>query len=325
MAKSVMKDQVRLPLNIAFEVVLQGLRTRLGRSIVTITGVVLGIAFLMSILTGQLALRGVAEEQTMRTEVRRMKNFLMAETGPLRDRVVGIVQTGTLSPVEERFIESIEAEQPKEIRKTDDIGKDATAVLIVGTKPDGVDVQQLLANSRQKVVGTTRTGTLTAGEGVTVVELAREPRPEELVRQQTDAKREQFRSIWIIVISLAVTVIGISNAMLMSVTERFREIGTMKCLGALSSFIRRIFLIESSLVGAIGGVVGTIVGTIFSVVAFSATYGFGTVLGSMDYGLLSLYALGSVVASVVLSIIAALYPATFAAGMVPATALRTNI
>ena len=320
-----MKDQVRLPLNIAFEVVLQGLRTRLGRSIVTITGVVLGIAFLMSILTGQLALRGVAEEQTMRTEVRRMKNFLMAETGPLRDRVVGIVQTGTLSPVEERFIESIEAEQPKEIRKTDDIGKDATAVLIVGTKPDGVDVQQLLANSRQKVVGTTRTGTLTAGEGVTVVELAREPRPEELVRQQTDAKREQFRSIWIIVISLAVTVIGISNAMLMSVTERFREIGTMKCLGALSSFIRRIFLIESSLVGAIGGVVGTIVGTIFSVVAFSATYGFGTVLGSMDYGLLSLYALGSVVASVVLSIIAALYPATFAAGMVPATALRTNI
>ena len=42
---------------------------------------------------------------------------------------------------------------------------------------------------------------------------------------------------WIIILSLLVCVVGIVNAQLMAVTERFREIGTMKCLGALDRFI----------------------------------------------------------------------------------------
>ena len=44
---------------------------------------------------------------------------------------------------------------------------------------------------------------------------------------------------------MLVAFVGVLNAMLMSVTERFREIGTMKCLGALNSFIVKLFLIES--------------------------------------------------------------------------------
>jgi hypothetical protein len=48
------QDQVKLPVSVAFEVVMQGIRIRLGRSIVTIGGVICGIAFLMSILTGEL-------------------------------------------------------------------------------------------------------------------------------------------------------------------------------------------------------------------------------------------------------------------------------
>ena len=42
---------------------------------------------------------------------------------------------------------------------------------------------------------------------------------------------------WIVILSLLVCVVGIVNAQLMAVTERFREIGTMKCLGALDRFI----------------------------------------------------------------------------------------
>ena len=45
---------------------------------------------------------------------------------------------------------------------------------------------------------------------------------------------------WLIIMSLIVCVVGIANSMLMAVTERFQEIGTMKCLGALGSLRREI-------------------------------------------------------------------------------------
>ena len=52
------------------------------------------------------------------------------------------------------------------------------------------------------------------------------------------------KQLWLVSMSLIVCVVGIANAMLMSVTERFREIGTMKCLGALDGFVVRLFLLE---------------------------------------------------------------------------------
>lgn len=57
---------------------------------------------------------------------------------------------------------------------------------------------------------------------------------------------------WIIILSLLVCVVGIVNAQLMAVTERFREIGTMKCLGALDRFILRLFILESGMQGLAG-------------------------------------------------------------------------
>jgi len=50
---------------------------------------------------------------------------------------------------------------------------------------------------------------------------------------------------WMAALALMISFVGILNAMLLSVTERFHEIGTMKCLGALDSFIVRLFLLES--------------------------------------------------------------------------------
>src|SRR5690349_337857 len=65
---------------------------------------------------------------------------------------------------------------------------------------------------------------------------------------------------WLVALSLAVCVVGITNSMLMSVSERFREIGTMKCLGALSQFIVKIFMIEAIAMGAIASGMGWVVG-----------------------------------------------------------------
>ena len=60
------------------------------------------------------------------------------------------------------------------------------------------------------------------------------------------------KDIWLIIMSLIVCVVGIANSMLMAVTERFQEIGTMKCLGALDRFVVRLFLLESGFQGLSG-------------------------------------------------------------------------
>jgi putative ABC transport system permease protein len=57
-------------------------------------------------------------------------------------------------------------------------------------------------------------------------------------------------------IALLVAAIGITNTMLMSVLERFREIGVMKALGARDSHVQALFLMEGALIGAVGGLVG---------------------------------------------------------------------
>jgi putative ABC transport system permease protein len=63
-------------------------------------------------------------------------------------------------------------------------------------------------------------------------------------------------------ISLLVGGIGVMNIMLVSVTERVREIGLRKALGATPQVIRRQFLVEASLLGLAGGVVGVLVGVV---------------------------------------------------------------
>jgi ABC-type antimicrobial peptide transport system permease subunit len=132
---------------------------------------------------------------------------------------------------------------------------------------------------------------------------------------------------WIVVISLLVTVIGIANSMLMSVTERFRDIGTMKCLGALSSLVRTLFLLEAAFMGTVGGVAGVAGGALFAFASYLLPYGGSLVLGAFAQGAASLAvkALLSLVAGIVLSIVAALYPAAVAARMVPADALRSSV
>ena len=127
---------------------------------------------------------------------------------------------------------------------------------------------------------------------------------------------------WLVLLSLLVAVIGVVNAMLMAVTERFREIGTMKCLGALDSFIVKLFLLESSFQGAAGTLVGIVLGTVLACLLAVATHGARAVFATFPMAEVAIhmgYALGI---GVVLSVLGAIYPALVAARMEPVAALR---
>lgn len=130
---------------------------------------------------------------------------------------------------------------------------------------------------------------------------------------------EQQKNAWLVVMSLLVSVVGITNAMLMSVTERYKEIGTIKCLGALDNFIVKMFLIESGLLGLVGSAIGALVGAVFMLAT-----GLGA-LGKLNWmQLLISYGI-CLILGTVLSIVAAVPPAIRAAKMPPADAMRSEI
>jgi len=144
----------------------------------------------------------------------------------------------------------------------------------------------------------------------------------------------QARAIWLVIMSLLVATLGIVNAMLMAVTERYKEIGTMKCLGALNSFIVRLFLLESGLLGLAGSVSGAVAGLGVAALVYGAKFGFATVAAIGATAPLHVSGhpigfwwatLGSVVMGTALAVVAALYPAWLAAKMQPAAALRSEI
>jgi ABC-type antimicrobial peptide transport system permease subunit len=129
--------------------------------------------------------------------------------------------------------------------------------------------------------------------------------------------------ILLVGLALFTCLVGIANAMLMSVTERIREIGTLKCLGALDGFIVRTYLIESALQGLAGALSGTLLGVGVALAVTLASYGgyvfrFGSlppVLGSVGIAFVS----GTVIA-----VLAAIGPAWWAARRQPVDAMRVE-
>jgi hypothetical protein len=332
--------QVRLPFRTAFRISVQGIRIRLGRSLVTVSGVVLGIAFLMSNLTGQLIKNAVAAQREARQQAALMATMMRTEIGDLRDKRISVAVCGALRAHEADLIRAVLASRPAAVRglgmtqpgitpaTEGTLGEGSGLLLVLGDAPaTPLSLAQLTRGMTQKIV-------LDAEKDRTYAALEpsvrREPffgaEHEEQQRQMERAQRQtRARTLWIVVISLLVTVIGVSNALLMSVTERFREIGTMKCLGALSVFIRQLFLIESSLIGAAGSLLGVVAGALLPLVVYGCTYSFATVLGSLSYGWLLLAGAGSTAVGILLAVLAAIYPATIAARMLPAAALRSTV
>jgi len=128
---------------------------------------------------------------------------------------------------------------------------------------------------------------------------------------------------WLIFMALLTCAVGIANAMLMSVTERFREIGTMKCLGAPDGLVVKLFLLESSMLGVVGAVLGIVLGVLVALAA--ALLQFGTYGVAYFPQLEALQVLGgAVLAGLLLAVIGAVYPAAVAARMTPVDALRVE-
>jgi ABC-type lipoprotein release transport system permease subunit len=129
---------------------------------------------------------------------------------------------------------------------------------------------------------------------------------------------------WLVLVSLTVSVVSITNSMLIAVYERYREIGTMKCLGALDQHVLKLFLVESAILALIGGALGFGVGLVASIISVGFTIGFKVITQAPLGVFLTL--LGETISlSLILSAAATVYPAYRAAKLSPVEALRYEI
>ncbi len=127
----------------------------------------------------------------------------------------------------------------------------------------------------------------------------------------------------LIALSLFTCLVGIINAMLMAVTERIKEIGTLKCLGALDSFIVKSYFIESSLQGVFGTLLGLVIGLLVALVV--ALYGYGRyVPANFPAGAVFLSLGQSFLIGTLLSVFASIAPAYWAAKKEPVDAMRVE-
>lgn len=174
--------------------------------------------------------------------------------------------------------------------------------------------QQALASIRIRFL---RHAITTAGIGLgiaflSVVEVLR-------AGQTHLAPADADRYRWLVATSLLMCLAGVTNSMLMSVAERYREIGTIKCLGASDGFIVWVFFFEALLLGAVGSGAGAVIGCLLAAI-ISAIQGNPAPLVAQ----LEILA-GSVLIGMAMTVLAAIAPAIQAARMPAAAALRVEV
>lgn len=132
-----------------------------------------------------------------------------------------------------------------------------------------------------------------------------------------------FRWMWVAV-ALLISTSGTLNAILMSVTERIKEIGTLKCLGAKSVHVVEIFIFEAALLGFLGGLSGGLVGYGFAVLSFAVNIStkYLTTAVLFQASQVVLWCLGI---SMTLALLASVIPVLAAARIEPASAMRYEV
>ena len=137
---------------------------------------------------------------------------------------------------------------------------------------------------------------------------------EQAQQLQSMSESTNMQLVWIASISLIVGGIGVMNIMLVSITERTREIGTRKALGATNGSIRLQFIIESIVICLLGGIIGIGVGIVIGgigskLLGYSAAISMQTVIIAVTF-------------SMVIGVFFGYYPANKAAKLDPIEALR---
>jgi hypothetical protein len=126
---------------------------------------------------------------------------------------------------------------------------------------------------------------------------------------------------WMLAVALAVCAISNVVSMLLSVTRRFREIGTMKCLGAFDGTVLVLFLIEAAIMGGAGSLLGATAGTAVALLAALVRHGAQVFTAGAWAGFAGAWA-ATLAMVAALSLAGAAYPAWVASRMLPVEAMR---
>ncbi len=138
---------------------------------------------------------------------------------------------------------------------------------------------------------------------------------------EKEARQKQLMLGGLGAISLFVAAIGITNTMIMSISERTKEIGIMKALGCYVKDIRIIFLTESGIIGFLGGVVGNVVSLIISLIMNFVSEG----AGGSKLSIIPLWLIGfAVVFSIFIGVGSGYYPANKAVKISALEAIKSD-
>lgn len=326
--KQEIKRQISLPLSKAVEIAWKSIRLRLSRSMLVTSAIVLALAFLCSILTTETLINGMRQwiQNTPQTpEYQRLKQVrdkLDADLKALEAEIRRVAQYAKAPPADAK---PFDVQQTFDGQTWEDIRERIARPLpispgdlnkLLTVEPAMLESVRLLIDDAEKLKSVRS-------------ELNR---PEELKAQMSsngvptdpdEIEDNKIQTRWVIGLALLVAFVGILNAMLMSVTERFREIGTMKCLGALNGFIVKLFLLESLFQGTVGTLLGILLGLVVSFGMASLSYGSAAWLNVLwsDVGINVLITL---LVGMALSVGGAILPAAQAARMHPIEAMRVE-